>query len=97
MCCGLPTTPTTTRSKIAAARAITSTWPIVTGSYEPGQIAVIMVLEQGKPRGTVPARGADGSGQLRLRPRAGLEDEQAVGGEQPRQVLRERLELVQVS
>src|SRR5581483_6983968 len=39
--CGLPTTPTTTRSNIPAARVITSTWPFVTGSYEPGQIAVI--------------------------------------------------------
>ena len=41
--CGLPTTPTTTRSKIRAARVITSTCPLVTGSYEPGQIAVIIV------------------------------------------------------
>ena len=32
LCRGLATTPTTTRSKIAAARSITSTWPIVTGS-----------------------------------------------------------------
>jgi hypothetical protein len=32
LCCGLPTTPMTTRSKIAAARVITSTWPFVTGS-----------------------------------------------------------------
>jgi hypothetical protein len=41
LCCGLPTTPTTMRSKMAAARVITSMWPLVTGSYEPGQIAVI--------------------------------------------------------
>jgi len=32
LCWGLPTTPITTRSKIAAARVITSTWPFVTGS-----------------------------------------------------------------
>src|SRR5436305_9832005 len=38
---GVPTTPTTTRSKIPAARVITSTCPFVTGSYEPGAIAVI--------------------------------------------------------
>src|SRR5579884_2381420 len=42
LCAGLPTTPTTTRSKIPAARVITSTCPFVTGSYEPGQIAVII-------------------------------------------------------
>ena len=30
--CGLPTTPTTTRSKIFEARVITSTCPFVTGS-----------------------------------------------------------------
>ena len=32
LCCGVPTTPTTIRSKIADARLITSTWPKVTGS-----------------------------------------------------------------
>ena len=36
LCCGAPTTPTTTRSKIPAARRITSTCPFVTGSYVPG-------------------------------------------------------------
>src|SRR5579885_912334 len=41
LCWGAPTTPATTRSKMRAARAITSTCPLVTGSYVPGQIAVI--------------------------------------------------------
>ena len=41
LCLGSRTTPTTTRSNTAAAREMTSTWPFVTGSYEPGQIAVI--------------------------------------------------------
>src|SRR5581483_1978213 len=42
LCAGLPTTPTTTRSKMPAARVITSRCPFVTGSYEAGQIAVII-------------------------------------------------------
>src|SRR4051812_4554413 len=33
------TTPTTTRSNTRAARWMMSTWPYVTGSYEPGQTA----------------------------------------------------------
>src|SRR3954470_6087305 len=34
------TTATISSSNIAAARLITSTWPLVTGSYEPGQTAM---------------------------------------------------------
>ena len=37
---GWRTTPTTTRSKRPAARRMTSRWPYVTGSYDPGQSAV---------------------------------------------------------
>ena len=39
--CGSRTTPTTTRSKIAAARRMTSTWPNVTGSKVPGLMATM--------------------------------------------------------
>ena len=41
LCVGSRTTPTTTESKIAAARRITSTCPRVTGSNVPGLIATI--------------------------------------------------------
>src|SRR3954449_8875551 len=34
------TTATISSSNIAAARPMTSTWPLVTGSYEPGQTAM---------------------------------------------------------
>jgi hypothetical protein len=43
LCCGSRTTPTTTRSKIAAARRMTSTCPSVTGSKVPGLMATIGV------------------------------------------------------
>src|SRR4029079_422360 len=42
LCCGSRTTPTTTRSKIPAARVMMSRWPFVTGSEVPGRMAVIV-------------------------------------------------------
>ena len=40
---GWRTTPTTTSSNSRAARRMMSRWPSVTGSYVPGQIAMLVL------------------------------------------------------
>src|SRR5215212_6735467 len=64
---GWLTTPTTTLSNTFAARPMMSRWPIVTGSYEPGQTAVPPLRSAGMDRDAsvaVAALGEQREGKL---------------------------------
>src|SRR6185312_5114351 len=91
LCRGWRTTATITRSNRPDARRITSRWPVVTGSYVPGQTAIVSGMgEDGDAGAAVRALGQGRQGQLGGGAGGvGLEHGAAAGREQRRQVGRE--------
>src|SRR6185437_1018434 len=88
LCRGWRTTATITRSNRPDARRITSRWPVVTGSYVPGQTAIVSGMgEDGDAGAAVRALGQGRQGQLGGGAGGvGLEHGAAAGREQRRQV-----------
>src|SRR6185437_1443591 len=88
LCRGWRTTATITRSNRPDARRITSRWPVVTGSYVPGQTAIVSGMgEDGEAGAAVCALGQRRQGQLGGGAGGvGLEHGAAAGREQRRQL-----------
>src|SRR5205085_204277 len=87
------TTPTTTLSNTSAARLMMSTWPSVTGSYVPGQIAVPFLLfgtVDGDAGVAVVAFVDLGEVELERRALVGFGDDHGVGREHTGKVLGEQ-------